>query len=51
MAADFRKRRLAEFIRRVWDEGDADAAAGFVAGIQNVDEAEEVLDRGGWADF
>ena len=36
MAADFRKRRLAEFIRRVWDEGDADAAAGFVAGTYTI---------------
>ncbi|MFO1048832.1 MAG: ester cyclase [Geminicoccaceae bacterium] len=29
--SDRRKQRLARFIRRVWDEGDAEAAAEFVA--------------------
>lgn len=34
--SEARKQRLARFIRRVWDEGDADAAADFVAATYTI---------------
>lgn len=55
-AVDRRKRRLADFIRQVWDEGKADAADDYIAETYTIrhdpgDPWEgETLDRAGFKD-